>query len=518
MLGTAGRVVRALVAVAAAALVCPAATAAGGRSVLLYGPGLPGAEAEEAARSQAAAYLRGVKRAEPAVHVSEVAFFGPAPLWVIGDVQVRPCSGASRRTDEIRSLVERGKEQTDMLEQAEADETFRSAWLALECAGDLVSEELLYEVHFYSGISAYVAGDRQRARSHFAQAISTDPDRPFDPGYAPEIETLYEEARRQRSQGGAASLDLRDPERAMSAVWLDGRPVTGEDGLRLTTGHHLLQFRTRFGTFTSMQLLAEGLGRAVLVSREGMAAALMDPGTDRAARAVATAALRQLAEHHDASAVVASLLGDAWAVYRFDSASSIVHVIATHETGAGPTDTPDGTVDGGEASARDGRSSHPRAHPRRAGLSVSGGLFFHPVAGLNAAQATYGAVGLQGEIPIVSGLAVDLGLWIAFRDAGPTSDGDARWMYVLPSLRSGLHISLASGPVRPYVGGAFHLALHETRDRWGQSQGAAPAPGGVGIVGLAVEATDHLRFHVDFHAGGGTALVLQVTGGAGFRF
>ena len=141
---------------------------------------------------------------------------------------------------------------------------------------------------------------------------------------------------------------------------------------------------------------------------------------------------------------------------------------------------------------------------------------FYPVQGIAAAEASYGAVGLQAEVPVVGPLAVDLGLWLAMRGAGEW-DG-ARWTYLLPSLRSGLHVNLAAGVVRPYVGGAFHLTVQRDSDAWSGTGRARAAAGGVGIVGLAIEASDHLRFHADLQAGHGAAPILQVSIGAGLRF
>ncbi len=483
--------VAALVAGVALAPACPAAARAK-KPVLVYGPGVAGDEAEDDARDEAAAYLRGSRRSAPAYHVSQVPFFGPAPLWAVGDVEVRPCSAAARDTAEIRELVELGKEQTDLLEQEAADKTFHSAWLALECADDFVERDLLYEVHFYSGLSAYVAGDPVKAEAAFAQAIATDPARRFDPGYPPEIEAIYDEAGRKRREGSAVKLHVSDPDRAMTAVWLDGRSVTGESKLTLAAGDHLLQFRTRFGTFTSMQLrVAEG-EHAVLVSREGMVAALLDPARDRATKTVALAALAGLAERHEAPAVVGVTLDDPPSLYRYDPPSTTLHLAGTEGTAPG------------------------RAHPRRVALAASGGWLLYPVPDIPATEASYGTVGLQAEVPLVGPLALDLGLWLAMRGAGEW-DG-ARWTYLLPSLRSGLHVNLTAGVVRPYLGGAFHLTVRRPGDRPSASGNAVAAPGGVGIVGLAIEATDHLRFHADLQGGYGGAPILQVSIGGGLRF
>jgi len=492
---TSARTRIALAALIAALVVPPTAQAARGRTpVLVYGPGMPGEDAESEAREAAASVLRGGRRSAAAFHVSEVPFFGPAPLWVVGDVEVRPCSAAARDTAEILGLVELGKEFTDLLEQEKADKTFHSAWLALECADDFVTQDLLYEVHFYSGLSAFVAGNRAQAEASFAQAIAIDPDRPFDEGYSPEVEEVYRTARATRERGGALKLVIADPVRAMSAVWLDGRSVTGEREMTLSRGDHLLQFRTRFDTFTSMQVQVTRAGRAVLVSREGMVEALLDPDADPAAETVARGALERLARTHDAPVVAGVVLGDSPSLYRFDPASSRL------------------LVDG----AKGGAQAAPVGHPRRVALALSGGWLFYPVSGVPAAQASYGALGLQAEVPLVGPLALDLGVWLALRGAGQW-DGQ-RWIFLLPSFRAGVHVSLATGPLRPYLGGAFHMAVRRLDDRWGEAQGAQPAPGAVGVAGIALEPTDHLRIHADLHAGYGGSPILQVSVGVGLRF
>ena len=83
---------------------CAPVQARSKKPVLVYGPGMAGDEAESAARDDAAVYLRGSRRSAPAYHLSEVPFFGPAPLWAVGDVEVRPCSAAARDTAEIRAI------------------------------------------------------------------------------------------------------------------------------------------------------------------------------------------------------------------------------------------------------------------------------------------------------------------------------------------------------------------------------------------------------------------------------
>ena len=464
---------------------------AAARDVLLvYGPGLPGDDAEEAAREEAGALLGGWQDRAEAVHVSEMPFFGPAPLWAVGDVQVRPCAGAARSLDEIRALVIRGRELTDLLEEAEADRTFQSAWLALECADDFVPREMLYEVHFFSGVSAFVAGDEARAREHFTAAVQVDPGRPFDPGYPPEIEALYAEA---RNVTGAVELAVLDPAGVATEIRVDGEPTRGP--VDLSGGDHLVQFRTRFDTFSSMKLRAAGDGRAVLVARDGVAQAVLEPGGDGPPRAVAESALRALAADRGVDLVVVAEVGGR--SYRFDAQDGF------GTRGSRSPRAPDRTVE----HAR-------RASLNRVAVGASMGGLAYPAPGLVGLRMSYASLGLLGEVPLYRGLALDLGAWVGMHGADPTEDVPG--VYLLPSMRAGAHMSIGRGAVRPYFGAAFLLVLQQMRDR-GEHAGVQGAPGAVGVAGLAIQPARHLRVFVDMHGGYNGNPVVQVCGGVGIR-
>jgi hypothetical protein len=476
----------------ALALALPAESAWARDVLLVYGPGLPGDDAEDAARDEAGALLGAWKTRAEAVHVTEMPFFGPAPLWAVGDVAVRPCAGAARSLDEIRQLVTRGRELTDLLEDDEADRTFQSAWLALECADDFVPRDLLYEVQFYGGVSAFVAGDEARAREHFIAAVSVEPDRAFDPGYPPEIEALYVAA--GEDAGGRVALSLSDPGGVATEIRVDGAALRGTAPLSI--GDHLVQFRTRFDTFSSIKLRVEGDGQAVLVARDAVARSVLEPGGDGTSRVVAAEALRHLAAERGADVVIVAALESR--SYRFDTVSGFA-------ARAGRQPRPQ------DATVRHAR----QASLRRVALATTVGGMAYPTPGVIGPRMSYASFGLLGEIPLVRGLAVDLGVWVAVHGADPTT-AEQPGVYLLPAARTGLHVSVGRGVVRPYFGAAFLMVLHQMRDR-GEHAGAQGVPGGVGIAGIAIQPARHLRVFVDMHGGYNGAPIVQVCGGVGIR-
>jgi hypothetical protein len=503
-------------------------------TLLIYGPGMPGADAEADARDQAAPLLRGGQRRADAIHVSEVPFLGPAPMWAAGDVVVRPCGGGLRELSEIRGLVERGVEQTDLLEEEQAAKTFRSAWLALECAGGFVPRDLLYEIHFYSGLSAYVAGDEERAGDHFLEAVSTDPGREFDPGYPPEIEKVYRQAERRWADADVLVMEVRDPQLVAIEVRVDGQPVrAGTDRWQLSPGIHLVQFSSRFGTFTSLRVEAEEGGQAVLLSREGLVDALLAPDADATAEAAAATALRQLAADRGVTNVVGSILGERPLLYRWESMNDSFAmrdpVVLERTTRVEPVEPVE--EDPVEVTPRDGVSTassqddpveeteveRVKPPPQHGALVASFGWFYYPTESPDPAASSYANLGVLFEWTLREVLAADFGFWVPVR-APQTPGNGVQETEKLPTIRLGLRVNLAPWPVRPYVGGALHLVLEDGDGDPSTEADNVIHTGGVGIVGLNIDPGKHLRIQLDAQMGFGQAFILQTTAGVGVRF
>lgn len=531
------------------ALAMPALAGAAPRVLMLYGPGIPGEEMEAAARDQAAPLLRGPARDAEAMHVSEVPFLGPAPMWATGDVDVHPCSGGLRTLDELRDMVERGMELTDLLEDEQAARTFHSAWVALACADDFVPRELMYDVHFYSGISSYVAGEEDTAMAHFMEAVSTDPGRPFDAGYSPEIERMYQTAQQRWLDSEVLEFQVRDPEGVASEVRLDGQAVrSGNATHHLSPGIHLVQFRSRFGTFTSLRIDAHEGGNAVLLSRDGLLDALLDPLADEASSAVARVALAALSTERGVDGIVGSVIGEPGRLYRYDAAGGGIEALPIPrskvavqpppdiERAPDPGPDPDPPADQPLDAAADTHDPVPATpEPERTTDPVPDEVepipvpppthmwaivgtvswLYYPLEYAEADRSSYVNVGVLGEILFNDSLAGDFGFWFAVRGSNefyrPEEVGGG-----LGAIRLGMRVNLAPWPIRPYVGGAVHFALH--KDAGSASDDAEVRTGGVGIAGLAIDPGRYLRIQLDVHAGYGATFILQTTAGVGVRF
>jgi len=515
------------------------------RVLLLYGPGIPGEETEAAARDQASPLLRGPARDAESMHVSEVPFLGPAPMWASGDVDVQPCSGGLRSLEELRSMVERGVELTDLLEDEQAARTFYSAWVAMACADDFVPRDLMYDIHFYSGLSSYVAGDEDAAMAHFMEAVSTDPGRVFDPGYSPEIERMYNTAQKRWLDSEVLEFQVRDPAGVGSEVRLDGQPVrAGNATHHLSPGIHLLQFRSRFGTFTSLRIEAHEGGYAVLVSREGLLEALLDPLADEAAEATARVSLSALATERGVDGIVGSVLGEPGRLYRFDAASGTIEALPIPRTrvaikpppeierapdpGPDPdppevdpedpvartadADPPERATDVGSDPGEEERVVLPPTHTWVIVGSV--GWFYYPLAYAEADRSSYANLGMLGEISFNDSLVGDFGFWVAIKGSDDSFRPD-EIKGGLGALRLGVRVNVAPWPVRPYLGGAVHFTIHDPSS---SAEDSEIKTGGVGIAGLSIDPGEHLRIQLDVHAGYGATFILQTTAGVGVRF
>jgi hypothetical protein len=290
------------------------------RVLLIYGPGEASDAAEAKARKQAAGLLGDARKRARGVHISEIPVFSGAPMFVAGDVTVRECSGAELTAEEIRALVEKGRELTDLLEDAKAARAFDKAWQALLCSDAFVEDGLLYDLHFYLGVAAFVSGDKDAAGAAFTAAASVDPDRDFDARYPPEIETLYSEAHSGRFTTGSVRLRLQDPDQIATELRVDGRNFDRKKPALLAAGDHLLQYRTGDDAFISMGLHVSGEGEAVVQSSADVAGAILAPGRDEASMAFARAALAELATARRAGNVVVAVLDDSKRTFRYDPA------------------------------------------------------------------------------------------------------------------------------------------------------------------------------------------------------
>lgn len=313
---------RLLATAALIAMVCAmpgSARAAGPTELLIYGPEPAKKQSPKQAREDAGKLIKAQGDGLETLHVSQVPFFAPTPLWVVGDAGVKACGGEPTSLGEIRELVEAGKRSADELNDKRAAFKFREAWLALECAAEPVPHELLYEIHFYGGVAAFVAGKEAVARTKFRAAVATAPDREFDPGYPPEIARLYEAAREDRD-GSQLELSVQDPHDEIEGAWVDGVAM-GMDGEAsiLAAGDHLFQVRTRSGEFMSLKVAVDGDGRALAVSRQFMETALMAPYGDPHRELVAMKALQRLANRREVTTIVGVDLSEGGKRYRYDA-------------------------------------------------------------------------------------------------------------------------------------------------------------------------------------------------------
>lgn len=158
------------------------------------------------------------------------------PLFV-PQARLAGCDGRPVRSDPITDGLAAARRAVDELEYGTARMLLEGGVELLPCLSDLVDPEVLYDLHFLSGLVAWYEQEPIEAEAAFARAVGVDPARPWNEAYAPDAKGLFLQAL-QRSIGDPGPV-LRVSPDLRGRVLLDGRVVA--DGATVPRGGHLLQ-------------------------------------------------------------------------------------------------------------------------------------------------------------------------------------------------------------------------------------------------------------------------------------
>ena len=196
--------------------------------VVLYGPGVDGAQATALAKD-----LLNVTDFKVEGPLFEfIGAGGTAPI-VVGAAAVY-CPDPNLRQRALKGELLRVREAMREMSYEEAIRDLDDIASRLPCLASDAGRDEIYELFFSRGVAAFFEGDEGGARNAFRQAAAIDPAREWPSDYPPTPQPLFLEALRE--------LLAQPPVALVSEVegvpLLDGLPDDGTP--RMLAGSHLL--------------------------------------------------------------------------------------------------------------------------------------------------------------------------------------------------------------------------------------------------------------------------------------
>ena len=469
--------------------------------ILIYGP----EDAGMAEQQQAAALLEASIGAEAlpdsAIHILDLPFPSPDPVWIAGDARVVPCTDPAFESEDLPALLDEGIEHIDSLDYEEGKRTLDRAITALPCSSDAVPREVLIDLYYFRGIAAYHLDDRDGARQSFQYALAIDKEKTWDTNYPPEPQQVFLLAKEDAIGLGRIPIGHDVAGASVGDLGFDGTPIdpTAAGVLQVIPGMHLVQY-TVDGTPYSRLVEVRKEGPAALVTRAGLTAAVMGGPDASGMLPAARASLRALVQGRNLQrAYVVVLDGEGSGhVFQYDE---------TYTALQAPTIAP----------ATGGGSSTTASVRRPAGEYSPGGLSLG-LGGFGYAHRTaYASFGLRGHVKLYRGLELDAGGGVNVKRYAREG---GNWAAVLPFVRLGVRYRFGQAAFRPYVGGALLLNFWGEPPADGSDEATVnhASPGGVLLGGFDVHLSDRVYINLDANVGYSFALWVGVQGGVGFRF
>ena len=170
------------------------------------------------------------------------------PLHVLGPT-TETCDGRAVLAEQVTGGLEAARRAVDELEYGSARMLLAGGVDLLRCLSEPASPEVLYDLHFLSGLVAWNEGDPEQATAAFRGAVAVDPGRPWNEAYAPDARAAFLTALQESiAEPGPV---LRIAPELRGRLLLDGRGV--DDGVAVPRGNHLLQLSASTG-FVSRQI------------------------------------------------------------------------------------------------------------------------------------------------------------------------------------------------------------------------------------------------------------------------
>lgn len=469
--------------------------------ILIYGP----EDAGMAEQQQAVALLEASIGEEgvpnSSIHILDLPFPSPDPVWIAGDARVVPCTDPAFESEDLSALLGEGIEHIDALDYEEGKRTLDHAITALPCSSNAVPRDVLIDLYYFRGIAAYHLGDRDGARQSFQYALAIDKEKTWDTNYPPEPQQVFLLAKEDAIGLGRIPIGHDVAEATVSDLGFDGTPIDPATAgvLQVIPGMHLVQY-TVGGTPYSRLVEVRKEGPAALVTRAGLTAAVMGGPDAEGMLPAARASLRALVQGRNLQrAYVVVLDGEGSGnVFQYDETYTALLVPANAPTTSGDS-TSSASVD------------RPAGEYSPGGLSLGLGGFGY------AHRTAYASFGLRGHVKLYRGLELDAGGGANVKRYA--RDGN-NWAAVLPFVRLGIRYRFGQSTFRPYVGGALLLNFWGESPEDGSDESTInhASPGGVLVGGFDVHLSDRVYLNLDANVGYSFALWVGVQGGVGFRF
>lgn len=498
--------------VCAWALITLAPAQAATESILVYGP----AEAGMEELQQASALLQtnmGVDDVPSStVHILDLPFPSPDPVWIAGDARVVPCTDPALEEADLASLLAQAVENIDALNYEAGKRVLDQAIIALPCSQQQVDRQVLIDIYYFRGIASFNMGDRDGAKQSFYYSLAIDKDKKWDTNYPPDPQQVFLLAKDDAMSLDRVEIGYDVRGSGTTRFALDGvAHDVGQVGMqRVIPGMHVVQYVTD-GTAYSRLVEVRQDGPAALVTRQGLTASVAGGPETVGMLPAARSSLRSLVQSRNLKRAYIVILGDDGKgnIYRYDETFTTMALGASG--GGGDPETP-------IASDKKPKGGGTRI-PLETGDSPVG-ITVHPAGFAYAHWDGYFSLSLRGHIRLYKGIEVDLGGGIGLAEWWDEAE-DTGGLVVLPHFRAGVRYRFGHKVVRPYVGGTFLLNIWA--NSWMENgvlveEGTVASPGGGVFGGVEIHLTKTLYLGADILAGWAYSPWIMGQFGVGFRF
>jgi len=495
------------------------------RSLLVWGPSSSRDDGIQAAKA-----LEGrldVTEPLPARVLRISDWLGAARFRIGGSGQLVACEALEpelpegvERSEELDSLIKRGRAALDELDSETALSLFHLAEKRVPCQETFLDKETFHSIFFYGGIAAFFSGDSEEASRLFRQSATIDPSHDWSASYGPEPQSTFLSAvqdviarpqvRVYGDMRGTNYLEVR----------VDGGQLDRTKAFETTVqpGLHLIQAVEEDGSWsTFLRQLDEG-GSLTFFSAMG-AERLVLEGPE---------------------SVLVSFSGNVLAKRAKEERLDEIYVVTVDPSGENEPqvfswitatqewirirkrldpDIPTGVATEGNTLPTKPVKQLTPAEKRRAALlrdpsyrtSTTFGFKYTTLFLCQEEEETTsgscpnrrqrkndymgGAVGV--DIRLIKGLNIDLRFGASFSD--PQEGGT-----ILPEIGAGIRYRFLTGSVQPYLGTQALLLLGTERSQPNGSDKVALYGGIIGYGGVDFEFDD--GFRISFEGGGGGIL------------
>ncbi len=512
--------------------VAPRAGATGANAILIYGPESATLETQVKARNLLGSTVAPEDMPASTIHILDLPFPSPDPVWIAGDARVVPCTDPAAEETDLAALLAEAVDHIDALDYEAGKRVLDRAITVLPCASQPVDRTVLIDLFYFRGIAAFHMGDRDGARQSFRHALAIDRHKTWDTNYPPEPQQVFLLAKEDTVELDRVDIghDIRDAD--ISSFTFDGvqYPADSPGLLQVLPGMHLVQYRAGDAAYSRLVEVRVD-GATALVTRRGLTAAVMSGPSSQGVLPAARASLRALVQGRNLDRAYVVILGDDdhGRLYQYDESYTTVAADVVYTPPAASSDgaaTDEGSAGEDAAVEGDGTADAPRADvspdavvAREGGAYDTRGGITLGVAGIcRAHDATYACFSLRGQVRLVRGLELDIGVGL---NLTRYEDAARDLTVVMPTLRPGLRYRFGAARFRPYVGLAFLGTIWEEKQRTGVDSFEVHTrfgPGGALFGGFDVHLARPVCINLDADLGFSHALWLGVRAGLALRF